>query len=243
MKKIILVILSISSFTICNAQKPDTSNNSPRITEDGYIIINSQKSITDEMIFYVPDEFERNKAPLFLVNGKVVITIAMYNRDEIKQITVLQPKEGSIKFGKKGKNGAVIVALKDEVKSPEIQILTNRLYYKCAIEGKLIDTSKEYYDKNGGKNCSILDLRDTSKIQTLYLNFFNEIKVKNLGVGWDRAKISVSGASASGSSGVYRIFIKEQGVVKIVISTCGINNNCKQKEFKFRVLPLPTLNP
>ena len=195
------------------------------------------------MIFYAPYEFKKSKSPLFLVNGKKVAAIAFYNREEFKKITVLQPKEARAKFGEKGKNGIVIVELKDKVKSPEIEILTNKLFYKCEVEGKLIDTSKEYYDKSSGKNCSILDLRDTSKTPTLYSDFYNEIKIKNLGVGWEMTTISITGGMLSGTREDRLLIAKKEGSVKITITTCALNNKCKQKEIEFRVLPLPVLKP
>jgi len=241
MKKLVQIFICIISFSICDAQTTIKTDSSSRITGDEFILINSQKVITNEMIFYPPYEFKKNKSPLFLVNGKKVYTIAFYNRDEFKKITVLQPKEGSIKFGEKGKNGVVIVDLKDEVKGPEIEVLSNKLYYKCAIEGKLIDTSKEYYDKNGGKNCSILDLRDTSKTPALYLDFYNEIKIKNLGVGWDMATVFVIGAMISGTRQKRLVVVKKEGLVKITVSTRASNNKSKQTEIIFRVLALPTV--
>ncbi|MGG9964570.1 hypothetical protein [Ferruginibacter sp. SUN106] len=227
MKKIVLSLFYLASFYICNAQ--------------GTEIINNQKVITNEMIFYTPFEFKKNKQPLFLVNDKEVATIAFYNREELKKITVIQPNAGNTAFGKKGKNGVIVVELKDPEKTPEVEILTNKIYYKCAVAGKIVDTTQKYYDDRNGKNCAVLDLRDTSNTPVLYSGFSNEIKITHLGVGWDMTTVSVSGATATRSEalGNYKILIKKETPVKITISTCTTPDTCKQKEIIFRVIPLP----
>jgi hypothetical protein len=202
-------------------------------------IINDESKITNEMIFSISDFSERKKKPLYLVNNQEVYTIALYNKEEFKKIIVYQPIQAVKKFGKKGKNGAVLAFLRDEVKYPFIEILSNRIYYKCIVNNKMVDTTKIYYDKVYGENCNIVDLRDTSKIQNLYLGFDNIIKVKNLGAGWDRSTISISGGYLSGYSGQYSIRVKKEGVVKITITTAPLSEKVKTTQIICRAVNLP----
>lgn len=100
---------------------------------------------------------------------------------------------------------------------------------------------KKYYDERNGKNCAVVDLRDTSQTPVLCPGFSNEIKITHLGVGWDMATVSVSGATATrlDTLGNYKILVKNETSGKITISTCTMLNNYKQKEIICRVIPLP----
>ncbi|WP_460556684.1 hypothetical protein [Ferruginibacter profundus] len=154
---------------------------------------------------------------------------------------MIQPNAGNTIFGKKGINGVILVELKDPGKTPEAEILTNKIYYKCEVAGKTVDTTQKYYDDRNGKNCAVVDLRDTSQTPVLYPGFSNEIKITHLGVGWDMATVSVSGATATrlDTLGNYKILVKNETSGKITISTCTMLNNYKQKEIICRVIPLP----
>ena len=231
MKKYLLILLLFSANSFCYAQQEN----------DAVKIINSGKPIKDEMIFYYPFQFKKNKKPLFFVNRKQVECIAAYNKEELKTITVLQPKEAVRKYGSKGRNGVILVQLKDEVKTPEIVILTNQLHYICEIDGKKRDTTEMYYEGVDRKNCSTLDLRDTAAIQTMYIGFDNKIKVKNLGAGWDMTIITVIGGMVSGSSGEYLVRVDKEGTVKIILTSNWINNKPVQTVIFFRAVKLPPL--
>jgi hypothetical protein len=204
-------------------------------------IINSGGPITNEMIFYYPFQFAKNKKPLFFMNNRKVASIAYYNKDELKKVIVLQPKEAIKKFGPKGRNGAIHGKLKEEVVKPEVVVLTNKLYYKCKIAGQIFDTTETYYKETGKNNCNILDLRDTTESQTLYVNFKNEIRIKNIGAGLDMTSFTITGATFMGSGGWFTVFVKEEGVVKITVKSCWINGDCRQTVIllKGKKLPAP----
>lgn len=229
-KNSLLIFLLLNLTAICFAQQSNADIE----------IINSGKPLTNEMIFFSPDQFKRNKEPLFYVNDRQVVSIAMFNKDELKKITVLQPSEASKKYGSKGNNGIVLVVLKDEVIKPEILVLTNKLYYKCEIEGQIVDTTESYYTQTGGKNCTIFDLRDKTDTQILYLNFKNKIKIKNLGAGWDYSNLVITGAELSGWDGEYTALIKKEGIVKIVIFNNFMDGTQRKTEIVFKAVKLPT---
>lgn len=206
-------------------------------------IINNEHVIKNDMLFDVI--FEKIKKPLILVNNEPVYTLAYYNREEFKKITVLQPKEAYSKYRSKGKNGVIIAELNDNVISPEVEILTNKIYYGCKINGESSDVSKEYYDAHL-QDCVTLDLRDTGSVQTLYIpsngktEYINKIKIKNLGVGWDRAIISVKGGIMSGTGNYRDIRVNKVGIVTIGITTQSWNKN-KFKEITFRAIKMPAI--
>jgi hypothetical protein len=237
-KKIVSIIICFGLLSISHAQKL-AMGYSPGDTVD-FKIINSEKVIANKMIFYPPTHFKKNKAPLFLVNGKEVECISYYNLDDLKNITVLQPNEAVTKYGKKGRNGTIIVTLKDEVKNPMIEILSNIIYFKCKTGKGISDTTKEYFDSIKGKDCEILDLRDTSKMPVIYSNFDNKIRIKNLGVGWDRAAVSIAGATMSGTLGNYIVRVNKNGFITITITTCPYKKSpCNQTISKLKVIELP----
>jgi hypothetical protein len=240
MKKIILVIFCFNLFLYANAQKL-TSDYSKGDNVD-FTIINNESVITNDVIFRPPYSFKKNKAPLFLVNGDEVECISYYNKIEIKSIIVLQPKEAIKKYKNKGKNGVILVTLKEEVKEPKLEIVTNRMYYKCTNENDIVDTSKVYYDKVKGENCKTLDLTDTAKMQTIFINFENEIYIKNLGVGWDRATISISGGTLSGTGSGRLIRVTKKGFAIITIGRLLNNKDAKPTVIKLRVVDLPKWN-
>ncbi len=207
-----------------------------------FIITNNEKVLKNDMIFRPPYSFKKNKVPLFLVNGNVVECITYYNKIEIKSIKVLQPKEAITKYKNKGKNGVILVTLKEEVKEPTIEIITNKMYYKCTNENNIVDTSKSYFDKVSGKNCKTLDLTDTAEMQTVYINFENEILIKNLGVGWDRTSISISGGTLTGTSGGRIIRVTKKGTAIITIGRLQSNGETKSTIIKLNVDDLPKWN-
>lgn len=212
-------------------------------TDNEIKIINSGSPITDEMIFRYPVQFAKNKKPLFFVNNRQVTCIAGYNKDELKTITVLQPKEAIKKYGAKGKNGAILAELKDEVVKPEVVVLTNKLYYKCKIGGRIVDTTESYYMQADKKNCSILDLRDTTDIQTLYVNFKNEIRIKNLGAGLDFTSFSITGATfTAGFDGWYTVVANKEGTVKITVTSGFMDGEKKETKIFLTAVKLPTAN-
>ncbi len=240
MKKLILVIFSFNLFLCANAQKL-TSDYSKGDNVD-FTIINNESVITNDMIFRPPYSFKKNKTPLFLVNGGEVECISYYNKIEIKSVIVLQPKEAIKKYKSKGKNGVIFVTLKEEVKEPILEIVTNKMYYKCKNENSIVDTSKVYYDKVKGENCKTLDLTDTAVMQTVYTNFDNYITIKNLGVGWDRTSISISGGTLSGTSEGRIIRVTKKGFATITIGRLQSNGETKNTVIKLKVVDLPKWN-
>ena len=228
MKKYLPVMVFLYAITICHAQEA-------HIISRGFKIINSEKVITNDMLFYTPPSFPRNKTPLFMVNGIEVPSLCCFdNHDDFKKITVLQPAEGFAKYGKKGKNGVIMLELKDEVKEPYIEIVTNKIYYKCRMIGKLTESSKKYFDHVNGKDCSILDLRSDSTLPLVYIGFDNEIKMKHLGASWDIINVSMYGGTISGSGGDRIIRVQKAGDVKLTV-----NINGKIKTFMMKAVPLP----
>ncbi|MEO8770144.1 MAG: hypothetical protein ABI402_08670 [Ferruginibacter sp.] len=228
MRKYLFVILFLNTITICRAQEATIVNR-------GFTIINNEKVITNDMLFYTPPSFPGNKPPLFMVNGIEVPSLCCFdNHDDFKKITVLQPAEGFAKFGKKGKHGVIMLELKDDVKEPTIEIVTNKIYYKCMINGKLTDASKQYFEKANGKDCSILDLRSSATLPFLYIGVNNEIKMKQLGASWDIITVSFSGGTISGTGGNRIIRVQKEGDVKLVL-----NINGKIKIFMIKAVPLP----
>lgn len=207
-----------------------------------FVITNNEKVIKNDMIFRPPYSFKKNKAPLFLVNGNEVECITYYNKIEIKSIKVLQPKEAIAKYKNKGKNGVILVTLKDEVKEPIIEIITNKMYYKCTNENNIIDTTKTYYEKVKAVNCKTLNLKDSALLHTVYVNFDNEIKIKNLGVGWDRVFIAISGGKLMGHSGERIIRFTKKGTATITIGRSQRNGETKSTIIKLNVADLPKWN-
>lgn len=237
MKKIILLLLCLNLTLYASAQK--LTSNHPKEDEIDFKIINNQKVITNEMVFMPPYSFKKNKAPLFLVNGNEVECITYYNKIEIKSIIVLQPKDAITKYKSKGKNGVILVTLKDDVKEPKLEIVTNKMYYKCTNKNNIIDSSKSYYEKVNGENCKTLDLTDTAVMQIIYTNFENKIFVKTLGAGWDRTTVSISGGYFIGSSGEYIVGVKKKGIATIVIGRLQNNGETKRTVIKLKVDDLP----
>lgn len=228
MKKYLLIIILSNVFAFCRAQEPgiDTAQ---------FTIINNEKVITNEMIFYAPNLFPKNKKPLIMINGTEVPTLCCYNdHNDFKNITVLQPDEGLVKYGKKGKNGVIMLQLKDEVKEPAIEILTNAIYYKCKVNGQLVDTTKAYFDHVNGKDCSTLDLRSDSLLPNIYTGFDNVIKMKHLGFGWDLITVSMMGASIAGSGNTRIIRAAKEGDIRLTL-----NINGKIKIFMMKAVALP----
>jgi hypothetical protein len=237
MKKLLYIFFFINFALNTNAQK-QTSDYTSGVKID-FVITNNEKVITNDMIFRPPYSFKKNKVPLFIVNGNEVECISYYNREEIKSINVLQPKEAIAKYKNKGKNGVILVTLKDEVKEPKIEIVTNKIYYKCINENNIVDTSKVFYDKIKGENCKTLDLTDTAKMQTVYINFENKIFVRTLGAGWDMTTVSISGGYFIGSSGKYIVGVKKKGIATIVIGRLQSNGMTKRTVIKLRIVDLP----
>ncbi|MEO6669980.1 MAG: hypothetical protein ABIN36_10920 [Ferruginibacter sp.] len=230
MKKYFILIILLTAFTICDAQyhNKDTAL---------FTIINNEEVISNEMIFYSPADFPKNKKPLFLINGNEVETIAYYyDHDDFKKITVLQPAEGLVKFGKKGKYGVIMLELKDEVKEPYIEIVSNKIYYSCRINEKLIDTTKEYADRVNGNDCTILDLTGNSGEYYIYANFDNKIKIRQLGVGWDRVTLFISGGTISGYGNERLIRTQKEGNLKFVINANGM-----EKVIILKAVSLPSV--
>lgn len=239
MQKIILNIICFTFFSCAIAQNSKSENNTEN--KINYTISNSEKVITNEMIFWPPYDFEKNTKPLFLVNGNKVECITYYQKEEIKSIIVLQPKDAIAKYKSRGKNGVVLVTLKQNGVEPTLDIITNKKYYNCLNENNIKDTTKAYYDKVSGKNCTTLNLKDTSKMQTVYINFNNEIHIKNLGVGWDRTSISMSGGSMSGSGNNRMIRVTKKGIATIIIGRLVGNKNVSTV-IKLKVEDLPKWN-
>jgi hypothetical protein len=237
MKKIFLILFYFNITLFANAQKATFENSSNDKID--YVISNNEKVITNEMVFWAPYDFEGIKAPLFLVNGNKVECITYYNKTEIKSIVVLQPKEAIIKYKNRGKNGVVLVTLKETVKEPKILILTNKIHYKCNNENNIEDSTKKYYDKVKGENCKTLDLTDTAKLQTLYIGFENFISIKNLGAGWDKTYLSISGGSLSGSGDERIIRVTKKGIAILTIGRGQSSGEDKKTVIKMRVLDLP----
>lgn len=229
MKKNIITLLILLVFSNANAQD----------AKSDYTITNNEKVITNDMIFRNPKNFENIKVPLFLVNGNKVECISYFNKNEIKNIVVLQPKDAVAKYKIKGRNGVVIVTLKPDATNTKIIIPNNKIYYKCKTENNITDTSKSYFDKVNGVNCKILDLRDSAKVQTLYINFDNEITIKNLGVGWDKTIITISGGSMSGFGNDRIIRVTKKGTAIITIGKGQSDGSTKNTIFKMRVVELP----
>jgi len=245
--KIILAAITSATCFVTAAQnkKPAAGHNDSLIIRDGnYIIVNNEKVISNEMIFYSPFEFPKNRRPLILVNGNPVSCLTYYNREELQKITVLQPAEAQKRLGKPGRNGAILAELKSTVIKPGIEVVSNKIHYRCKVNGRMADTSKAYFIKVMGKDCQALDLRDTAAIPSLYIGFDNEIKIKNLGVGWDMTSIAVSGGFISGTSGNRMIRVSKKGQVKILINTCKNYKDCSNSEtteILFNAVPLPDL--
>jgi hypothetical protein len=237
MKKLILLsfYFNLSLFAIGQKLTSDYAN---RDIVD-FVITNNESVITNDMIFQAPQFYKKNKTPLFLVNGSEVECISYYNKEEIKAVIVLQPKEAVVKYKNKGKNGVILVTLKDEVKEPKIEIVTNIIYYKCTNENNRLDTTKSYYDKVNGENCKTLNLLDTSKMQTVYVNFENNILIKNLGAGWDKTYLSISGGSLSGSGSERIIRVTKKGIAVLTIGIGKSNGKDKKTVIKLRIAELP----
>ncbi len=239
MEKTTLLILCINIFLNVGAQKIYSNYSNEDIID--YTIINNEKGITNEMIFKEPYHFRKSKKPLYLVNGFEVECISYYNKEEIKSIVVIQPKEALLKYKNKGRNGVIIVKLKDNVKEPIIKIVSNKIYYKCVNENNIEDTTKNYFDKVNGKNCKTLNLTDTAKMQTVYMNFDNVIYLKNLGAGWDRTTISINGGSFTGIGKERIIRVTKKGIATITIGR-EINNKNKSTIIKLKIADLPKWN-
>jgi hypothetical protein len=237
MKKIITFLFFVNCIFYAIGQTKTFDNTSNDIVD--YTITNSQKVITNDMIFMPPYDFEKNKAPLFLVNGNKVDCITYFIKSEIKKILVLQPNEAKAKYKTQGRNGVILVTLKAEVKEPKIVILTNKMYYKCINENNIKDTTKSFYDKVKGENCKTLDLTDTASIQTLYINFENNIIIKNLGAGWDKTYLTLSGGSLSGSGDGRIIRVTKKGIVILTIGREHSKGVDKKTVIKMRVVDLP----
>jgi hypothetical protein len=237
MKKLILLSFCFNLSLFAIGQKFTSDYSSGDIVD--FVITNNEKVITNDMIFRSPYSFKKDKEPLFLVNGEEVKCITYYNKVEIKSIEVLQPKQAITKYKNKGKNGVILVTLKDEAKEPTIEIVNNKVYYKCTNENNIIDTSKVFYDKVKGENCKILDLRDTAKMQTVYVNFENNILIKNLGAGWDKTYLSISGGSLSGSGSERIIRVTKKGIAVLTIGIGKSNGKDKKTVIKLRIVDLP----
>lgn len=231
----IFFIFLTSAITVC-AQNPCGINTNKEPVN--FTLTNKGNTISEGMIWAYPNYFERGKAPLFLVNGKRVACIGAYNRQELKSIVVLDPKEAIAKYGSKGKNGAIITTLKEEVKVPYLQILTNKTYYRSATGDKMTDTTCEYC-YGAGMHCTVRDMRDTAAMQTLYINFENKIVIKHLGVGWDRTTISIINGTMSGSGEERLIKVRQKGFATLNINTCPLTGECRQTVIKFKVTDLP----
>lgn len=222
---------------LAHAQKPNVDYSFGDSVN--FKIINNGKVLTNDMLFRHPDFYKKNKTPFFLVNGNKAECIAYYNQEEFKEITVLQPKEAISSYGKKGRNGVVLVTLKNEVKTPYIEILTNKLYYKCKTENNLSDTTSEYFEKVKGKNCAVLNLTDTNSIQTIYKNFDNEILIKHLGAGWDRTMIYITNGSLKVEGRKRIIRVTKEGFAFLTISICPLQGDCIKTVYKLKIAELP----
>ncbi len=202
-------------------------------------IFNDESKIKNERIFEYPNSERKNNKPYYLVNNEEVYTIALYNKEEFKKIIVYQPKQALKKFGSKAKHGAIVAFLREDLKEPTIEIISNKIYYKCTINGEIKDTTKDYFNIQKGKNCTELDLRDTIQRHLLYINFDNIIRVKNLGAGWDRTSIMISGGSFSGHGSNRIIRVSKEGLVKLIINTSTLYGKNKQTEIICNVIKLP----
>ncbi len=59
---------------------------------------------------------DAKKQPLYFVDGKQVTTISNIAPDQIESISVLKDKNAITKYGKKGKNGVILITMKKETK-------------------------------------------------------------------------------------------------------------------------------
>ncbi len=236
MLKIYTLFFALCICSNAYAQKVDLENKSDEIIN--YTIVNNETIITNEMLFSGDYCYEKNRNPLILVNGNKVNCISYYNKEEIKSIVVLQPKEAIKKYKNKGINGVILVTLKESVLEPKIKILTNKIYYKCKNENNIEDTSKILFDKLKGENCKTLNLTDTAKTQSLYIGFDNVISIKNLGAGWDKTIITMSGGSMSGSNNERIIRVTKKGIAIITIGR-GISNKNISTVIKLYIKELP----
>ncbi len=226
MKFYIVLLLFINICSVCHAQQPIKDS-------AGFIIINSEKLITNDRLFEPP--LPKNKKPLYFINGKEVYCLSYYyNHDEFKKITVLERAAGIAKYGRKAKNGVVLLELNDDVTKPIIEITSNRVYYTCEVNGRTVDTSAAYFKAVNGNGCSILDLAESVHEPVLYIGFDNIIRIRHLGVGWDMVALYIAGGMMSGTGGERIIRVKNKGTVRL-----GITTGDKITELVIKVIPLP----
>jgi hypothetical protein len=78
---------------------------------------NKEEVVPEEIIIR---ETGNATQPLFVVNGLIMEHINHISPDRIKSISVLKNESATALYGEKGKNGAVVIALKGQLKPEEI---------------------------------------------------------------------------------------------------------------------------
>jgi TonB-dependent SusC/RagA subfamily outer membrane receptor len=88
---------------IAQSEPGDQANKSPEKSADNIIVVGNKKG-------------DAKKQPLYFVDGKQVKTISNIAPDQIESIDVLKDKSAIQKYGKKGKNGVILITMKKEEK-------------------------------------------------------------------------------------------------------------------------------
>lgn len=102
-KPIVLILLFVNSFSI-HSQNSKSKDEIEKI----------KKSITQEL--YVSLN-EKSENPLLLINGFIwgndTTVLSIINPNDIKELSVLKDNAAKVTYGEKGKNGVLLLSLKD----------------------------------------------------------------------------------------------------------------------------------
>jgi hypothetical protein len=148
-------------------EKKDTVNSNKEVVINSY---GKQKSYHKDSLenlesgIIVLANNNNNKPPLYVVDGKITDNIKGIDPQQIDEISVLKGKAGVELYGDKGKNGVVLIKLKEQIdlKSTDNAVVVGYKKYNVNMEGA---------SQQSNSNLAVIRLKGTKSLagQPLYI--------------------------------------------------------------------------